>query len=92
MSFSQKPRGLRQKFNLEAEDVINNDSKTVPDIRTEAFFNGQFGAVRFCYSNAVALKGDLYRKKVISQFDSISPKEAVRHTDTGFKRFFKKEA
>lgn len=56
------------------------------------FLNGQFGAVRFCYNKAVALKGDLYRKKGISQYDSISLQEAVRHANTGFKRFFKKEA
>lgn len=55
------------------------------------FLNGQFGAVRFCYNKAVALKVDLYRKKGISQYDSISLQEAVRHANTGFKRFSRKK-
>lgn len=37
-----------------------------PTREQEQFLNGQFGAVRFCYNTAVALKRDFYRKKGVS--------------------------
>lgn len=96
--------------------LIATKVRLYPTSEQRRFLNGQFGAVRFCYNKAVALKRDFYRNKGISlsvnkeikpllsiakksrkygwlaQYDSISLQEAVRHADTAFKRFFKKEA
>ncbi len=96
--------------------LIATKVRLYPTPGQRRFLNGQFGAVRFCYNKAVALKRDLYRKKGISlsvikeikpllsvakksrkygwlsQYDSMSLQEAVRHADTAYKRFFKKEA
>ena len=83
--------------------LIATKVRLYPTSEQRRFINGQFGAVRFCYNKAVALKRDLYRKKGISlsvnkeikpllsvakksrkyrwlsQYDSISLQEAVRH-------------
>ena len=95
--------------------LIATKVRLYPTAEQRRFLNGQFGAVRFCYNKAVALKRDYYRKKGISlsvikeikpllsvakgsrkynwlaQYDSISLQEAVRHADTAYKRFFKKQ-
>ena len=46
--------------------LIETKVRLYPTSEQRRFINGQFGAVRFCYNKAVALKRDLYRKKGIS--------------------------
>lgn len=46
--------------------LIATKVRLYPTAEQRRFLNGQFGAVRFCYNKAVALKRDYYRKKGIS--------------------------